>query len=225
MNTQKYIAAQKQECYVQAMRNNGEEVSDSDSKPLSAEELSWFNETFYPIVYDKQRNPISVNPVSGFFSSYYDDVRNMDFEEFMRYFPGDGSFASDAEFEALKTVEAWPFDWVETRDDMPVPIHKYQARIVDMVLKENAGITTADLDTSDVAYLEDYDAFYNYTSDFGPGMFTCTRGEVDGDIVRLYEELETGTDMLTLQKVGNNYQIVAHQCIEGDNNAERVYGR
>jgi len=225
MNTQKYIAAQKQECYVQAMRNNGEEVSDPDSKPLSAEELSWFNETFYPIVYDKQGNPISVNPVSGFFSSYYDDVRSMDFEEFMRYFPEDGSFASDAEFEALKNVEAWPFDWVETRDDMPVPIHKYQARIVDMVLKENAGITTADLNTSDVAYLADYDSFYNYTSDFGPGMFTCTRGEVDGDIVRLYEEFETGTDMLTLRKVGDNYMIVAHQCVEGDNNAERVYGR
>lgn len=76
-----------------------------------------------------------------------------------------------------------------------------------------------------MAYLADYDAFYNYTSDFGPGMFTCIRGEVDGDIVRLYEEFETGTDMLTLRKVGNNYQIVAHQCIEGDNAAERVYGR
>lgn len=87
--------------------------------------------------------------------------------------------------------------------------------ILHMVLKENAGITTADLDTSDVAYLANYDAFYNYTSDFGPGMFTCTRGEVDGDIVRLYEEFETGTDMLTLKKVGNNYQIVAHQHVEG----------
>ena len=55
-------------------------------------------------------------------------------------------------------------------------------------------------------------------------MFTCTRGEVDGDIVRLYEEFETGTDMLTLRKVGNNYMIVAHQCIEGNNAAEMVYG-
>ena len=191
---------------------------------LTDEELAQFNETFDPIVYDKQGNSIGVNPLSGFFSSYYDDVRNLDFEEFMRYFPEDGSFASDAEFEALKTVEAWPFDWVETRDDMPVPIHKYQARIVNMVLKEHAGITTADLDTSDVAYLADYDAFYNYTSDFGPGMFTCTRGEVIGDTIRLYEELETGTDMLTLRKVGDDYQIVSHQCIEGDNAAEAVYG-
>ena len=204
--------------------HNGIEVSDPNQQPLSAEKLAQFNERFNPIVYDKQGNPIGVNPLSGFFVSYYDDVRNLDFEEFMRYFPEDGSFASDAEFEALKTVEAWPFDWVETRDDMPVPIHKYQARIVDMVLKEHAGITTAELDTADVAYLADYDAFYNYTSDFGPGMFTCTRGEVIGDTIRLYEELETGTDMLTLRKVGDDYQIVAHQCLEGNNGAEAVYG-
>ena len=37
-------------------------------------------------------------------------------------------------------------------------------------------------------------------------------------------ESETGTDMLTLRKVGNSYQIVAHQCIEGDNGTERYYG-
>ena len=199
-------------------------ATEEEYNRLTDEELAQFNEIFDPIVYDKQGNSIGVNPLSGFFSSYYDDVRNLNFEEFMRYFPEDGSFASDAEFEALKTVEAWPFDWVKSRDDMPVPIHKYQARIVDMVLKENAGITTADLDTADVAYLADYDAFYNYTSDFGPGMFTCTRGEKIGDIIRLYEELETGTDMLTLRKVGDDYQIVAHQCLEGDNGAEAVYG-
>jgi hypothetical protein len=38
MNTQKYIAAQKQECYVQAMRNNGIEVSDPDQQSLPAKE-------------------------------------------------------------------------------------------------------------------------------------------------------------------------------------------
>ena len=224
MDTQKYYAAQNQECYVQAMRNNGVEVSGPNQQPLSAEELSWFNETFQPFVYDERGEPIGVNPWSCFFTSYYDDVRNLNFEEFMRYFPQSRSFTSDAEFEALKSLEVWPFDWVETREDMPVPISKYPASLVNMALKEYAGITTADLDTSGVAYLPEYDAYYNYTSDFGPGMFTCTRGEVIGDIVRLYEELETGTDMLTLRKVGNNYQIVAHQCIEGNNGAEAFYG-
>ena len=226
MNTQKYIAAQKQECYVQAMRNNGGEVSAPGCQPLSAEELSRFNETFYPIVYDKRGEPIGVNPWSCFFTSYYDDVRNLDFVEFMRYFPGDGSFVSDEEFAALIKLETFPFSGeVSTRADMPVPVSRYPARLVNQVLKEYAGITTANLDTSGLEYLPEYDAYYNYTSDFGPGMFTCTRGEVDGDIVRLYEELQTGTDMLTLRKVGSGYQIVAHQCIEGDNAAERIYGR
>jgi len=225
LNTQKYIAAQKQACYVQAMRHNGVEVSDPDQRPLSAEELSWFDETFNPLVYDKQGNPIGVNPWSCFFTSYYDDVRDLDFVEFMRYFPGDGSFVSDEEFAALIKLETFPFyGEVSTGADMPVPVSRYPARLVNQVLKEYAGITTADLDTSGLEYLPEYDAFYNYTSDFGPGVFTCTRGEVNGDMVRLYEELETGTDMLTLRKVGSDYQIVAHQCIEGDNGAERVYG-
>lgn len=225
MNTQKYITVQKQECYVQAMRHNGIEVSDPNQQPLSAEELSWFNETFQPFVYDKRGEPIGVNPWSCFFTSYYDDVRDLDFVEFMRYFPGDGSFVSDEEFAALSKLETFPFyGEVSTRADMPVPVSRYPARLVNQVLKEYAGITTADLDISGLEYLPEYDAFYNYTSDFGPGMFTCTRGEVDGDIVRLYEELETGTDMLALRKVGSNYQIVAHQCIEGNNGAEAFYG-
>ena len=79
------------------------------------------------------------------------------------------------------------------------------------MLKEYAGITVDDLDTSDVNYLSEYDAFYNYTSDTGHGMFTCTRGEIDGDIVRLYEEFDYGTDVLILKKVETGYHIVSHQ--------------
>ena len=183
---------------------------------LSAEEVEAFNQMFQPILYDKQGEPIGVNPWSCFFTSYYDDVRKLDFEEFMRYFPGDGSPTSDAEFEALKTVKVWPFDWVETREDMPVPISNYPARLVNAVLKEYAGITAADLDTSDVAYLSEYDAYYNYTSDFGPGMFTCTRGERKGDMVYLYEELDQSTDLLILQGQDGAYQVVSHQRLEGD---------
>ena len=82
--------------------------------------------------------------------------------------------------------------------------------MVNLILKEYAGITIDDLDTSDVNYLSEYDAFYNYTSDMGYGTFTCTRGEIDGDIVRLYEESGYGTDMLTLRKEGDNYRIISH---------------
>ena len=183
---------------------------------LSAEEIEAFNELFQPILYDKRGDPIGVNPWSCFFTSHYDDVRKLDFEEFMRYFPCDGSSTSDAEFEALKTVEGWPFDWVETREDMPVPISKYPASLVNAVLQECAGITVADLDTSDVAYLPEYDAYYNYTSDFGPGMFTCTRGERKGNMVYLYGESEPATYLLILQEQEDGaYWVVSHQPLEG----------
>lgn len=146
-------------------------------------------------------------------TSYYDDVTELNFEEFMRYFPGDGSQVTDAEFEALRKVDGWPFDWEESLEKMSVPVHKYPKRLVDLILGEYAGISTAGLNTKDVAYLPEYDAYYNYTSDFGPGMFVCTRGEKDGDLIRLYSEVG-GSKLLTLRQVnGKTYQIVSHQLL------------
>jgi len=184
---------------------------------LTAEEIKAFNEMFAPIVFDRQGNPIGANPWTCFFTSYYDDVRELDFAEFMAYFPGDGSTASEEEFTALKELKTFPFyGEVSTLADMPVPVSKYPARLIDLVLVEYAGITTDDLDTSAVEYLSAYDAYYNYTSDFGPGTFTCTRGEIEGDIVRLYdEESPFGTDVLTLRKEDSGYRVVAHQKTDG----------
>lgn len=183
---------------------------------LAQEEIDQVNAAFSPIVYDKQGNPIATNVWSCFFTSYYSDVRNMNFAEFLAYFPGDGSTVDEEEFSVLKEHPDFLFyGEVSTLANMPVPVHRYPVRIIDLVLKEYAGITVDDLDISGVVYLAEYDAFYNHTSDAGGGMFYCTRGEIDGDIVRLYEEFDYGTDMLTLKKVGNNYQIVAHQHVEG----------
>lgn len=191
----------------QAIRDGAELLSD--------QEVAWFNEYLEPIVLDEQENPIGVNPVSCFLTSYYDDVTQLDFEEFMRYFPGDGSKTGETEFQALRKVENWPFSEVESLDDMPVPVHKYPRRQVDLILKEYAGITTENLDTSAVAYLSEYDAYYNYTSDFGPGMFPCTWGYREGDLLWLYnEESPSGTDVLTLRKVGDKtYHVVSHQSM------------
>ena len=136
----------------------------------------------------------------------------MNFAEFLAYFPGDGSVVDDAEFAVLKEQKDFLFyGEVSSLADMPVPVHRYPVRIINFMLKEYAEITVDDLDTSDVNYLSEYDAFYNYTSDAGHGMFTCTRGEIDGDIVRLYEEFDYGTDVLILKKVETGYHIVSHQ--------------
>ena len=178
---------------------------------LTEEEIASLNELLAPIVYDKQGGIIGASPWSCFFTSYYRDVRALDFEKFMRYFPGDGSTASAEEFELLKDTEGWPFSQEDTLDTIPVPIHKYPARLVDAILLEYAGITTAEVDTSGVAYLEEYDAYYNYTSDFGAASFHCTSGERVGDLLYLYSETEQGTTRLTLRETGNSYHIVALQ--------------
>lgn len=180
-------------------------------RTLTQEEIGTINAAFDPIIYDKQGNPMSTNIWSCFFTSYYDDIRDMDFAEFLMYYPSDGSTVDRHEFDALRNQEDFWFKNAESLDNMPVPVNKLSARIVELTLKEYAGITLKDLDTSKVDYLAEYDAFYNYTSDYAPGIFQCTRGEIDGDLVRLYEETDNGTDILTLRKDGDRYLIVAHQ--------------
>ena len=180
-------------------------------RTLTQEEIGTINAAFDPTLYDKQGNRMSTNIWSCFFTSYYDDIRDMDFAEFLMYYPSDGSTVDRHEFDALRNQEDFWFKNAESLDNMPVPVHKLSARIVELTLKEYAGITLKDLDTSKVDYLAEYDAFYNYTSDYAPGIFQCTRGEIDGDLVRLYEETDNGTDILTLRKDGDKYLIVAHQ--------------
>lgn len=191
------------------------EVWNEGAVPLTAAQIAQINEAFNPVIYDRQGNPIGTNTWSCFFTSHYDDVRELDFEKFLAYFPGDGSTVGEEEFAALKELDSFLFRGeVSTLSDMPVPVHRYPRRLVDMVLKEYAGITTEDLDTSGVEYLVEYDAYYNYTSDFGPGTFTCTRGEILGDVVLLYEKLaDNGSRVLTLREEDGRYVIVSFRLV------------
>lgn len=191
--------------------------------PLTVEEMDYFQEYTNGTwtEYDAEWGGFvgGATEISCFFTSLYDDVRELNFEEFMSYFPGDrdnATYTTDLEFDTLKRVEGWPFTWVESYDKMPVPIHKYPRSRIDEVLKKYAGITTEELDTAGVAYLEEYDAFYNYTSDFGPGIFTPHYGEKNGDIVTLWAApvgYDGSTSMLTLQKSGENWHILSHNKI------------
>ncbi|MPM04592.1 hypothetical protein SDC9_50870 [bioreactor metagenome] len=124
----------------------------------------------------------------------------------------------EAEFVALKAAENWPFGADATLDSMPVPIHKFSADTVNKALKEYMGITLDDLSgvgMAELIYLKAYDAYYNFTSDAGAASFTCTSGETQGDIVRLFGETAT----LTLKKQGDGFWIVSHQRT-GDTSGE-----
>jgi len=191
--------------------------------PLTATELDWFRKytesTWSSYDAEWGGHIIGATEISCFFTSLYDTVTALDFKEFMQYFPDDtneSSAVTDAEFESLKKVDSWPFKETKDIDSMPVPIHKYPRSTVDAVLTKYAGITTADLDTSGVIYLSEYDAWYGGASDFGPGTFTPCYGEKNGDIVTLWSTSTDGgrsTSMLILQKSGEEWRILSHNAV------------
>lgn len=193
-----------------------ETLPEIDGEPLSEEEIEFFNEMLNPITVSKGN--MEKNPWGDFFMSYYDNVREINFPSFIAYFPSDGSKVEEEEFQKLREVEAWGFDNCETLEDMVVPVHSISKKEVDDVLMEYAGITSDDLDTSAVAYLEEYDCYYTSTSDFAWGMFICSEGERIGNTIYLYGESELSfysdeetTDMLVLIEKEGSYKIVSHQ--------------
>ena len=138
--------------------------------------------------------------------------RNLNFEEFIRYFPDSGQ-ATEAEFEALKKLDNWPFKQVERMENMPVPIHRHTVSSINEVLTRWGGITTSNLDTSGVCYLEEYDAYYTFTSDFNMFYFIAESGEQVGNYVYLRKSVENGNiAVLTLRLMPgtDEWQIVSH---------------
>ena len=79
-----------------------------------------------------------------------------------------------------------------------------------------AGITVEEMHTNwleEAFYIPETDCFYTFSSDFGPGTFIPCYGERNGDIVTLWEApgAESGvSDMLVLQKNGENWHILSH---------------
>ena len=158
-----------------------------DPDALTAEEIAQVNEAFAPT--EEREGGTYANPICSFFTSYYERPEDLDLVEFLRYLGIGGTVEDEAEFQALKGAEGWPFREVESLDRMPVPIHRYGRAELDAYLKEHAGITTADLNvpegSGDLVYLPETDAFYNFTSDFGPGVFVCETGRREGTLLIL----------------------------------------
>lgn len=185
---------------------------------LLEEELAQFNE-----IYAAQATSTDFLPVNGFFTSLYDDVTDLNFAEFLYYYPADGILdsADVAEFDTLSKLPNFPWkaeDFeLETLavNDLPTPTHRILRSSVDETLQKYADITTADLkNTEGVLYLPEYDAYYNFTSDFGPGVFTCVGGKKDGNIIRLWSDThgyDGSTEILTLQYEDGSYYIKSFQ--------------
>ena len=191
-------------------------------RPLTGEEVAEVNEAF--LSHTERDGVTYATPVSGFFTSYYDDVTQLDFFDFLYYFPGDGTLgeADQAEFDALAALPDFP--WIDgftgrpwaSPADLPVPVHRIPRASVDAALERYAGITSADLaDTSGVLWLEEYDAWYTFSSDFGPGTFVCAGGQVDeeaGAALLWTDRREDGTRTeLLLGRDGEDWHIRAYR--------------
>ncbi len=190
---------------------------------LSQQELDAYNAVTDCTVRDESGDitGMDIHPASYFLTSYYGNVRDLNFAEFLRYFPQDGSISDEAEFEALKNLDSWPFKQAESMDDMPVPIHKISAASVNEVLRAYGGITAADLSNTDgVFYLKDYDAYYTYTSDFGFSSFAAESGQQVENYVYLYgNHNDSNRSVLTLRLTPgtDTWQIMSYLPLDSDN--------
>lgn len=184
----------------------------AEPRALTPEEIGRVNEALASTTEEGTR----ATPVSGFFTSSYDDVRALDFAAFLCYFPDNGTLnaGDEAEAAALAALPGYPWDI----SPGSVPTHRITRASVDEALERYAGITAAELaDTSGVPYLEEYDAWYTFTSDFGPGTFACAGGEVDeaaGTALLWTEPREDGGRAeLALQRDGESWHIRSHRIV------------
>ena len=165
---------------------------EDDWAPLTEAQIEEFKELFASTadVTDETTGEYrytTSTPVSCFFTSHYDDPRDIDLAERFKV----------------------PDDWA-------VPVRRIPKSDVSALLTQWADITVDDLCNQDgVTYLAQYDAFYEYASDFGPGSFIPMGGEQYGDSIRLWsaprgEDGEGTHDELTLEvRPDGSYRIEA----------------
>lgn len=192
----------------------------TESRALTVQEIETANEAFETMLPAHEGEVVSatdsesdwiLNPISHFFTSYYETPEQLDMGKFVYYIPRESFVGAEDkdELEKLKETGAWlPFDDIQ---DSPVPFGRIPFSTVEQYLQTYMNVSLKDMtNMGDALYLEDYETFYSYASDFGPGTFYCTRGEIRGDTVTLYGE----DAKLTLQKDGTKYFITSHLPIE-----------
>ena len=121
------------------------------------------------------------------------------------------------EFHAvLDTLGIEDAERFKVPDDWAVPVRRIPKSDVSALLTQWADITVDDLCNQDgVTCLAQYDAFYEFASDFGPGSFIPMGGEQYGDSIRLWsaprgEDGEGTHDELTLEvRPDGSYRIEA----------------
>ena len=190
-------------------------------RALTEEEVARVNEAFEPFV-QLADNVYGSSEICCFFTSNYDNPAQINLEEFLRYCPiGLSNSLGEEDTEEFLAVMELDNGWIDpdrelsSPIDLPVPVHRYPRAEVSALLQKYAGVAVEELDWEGCLYLEEYDAFYNFTSDAGPGFFPCAGGEVSGDTAVLWSDPDEKGDRcrLTLQKNGDRWLFQSHYTI------------
>ena len=190
-------------------------------RALTEEEVARVNEAFEPFV-QLADNVYGSSEICCFFTSSYDNPAQINLEEFLRYCPiGLSNSLGEEDTEEFLAVMELDNGWIDpdrelsSPIDLPVPVHRYPRAEVSALLQKYAGVAVEELDWEGCLYLEKYDAFYNFTSDAGPGFFPCAGGEVSGDTAVLWSNPDEKGDRcrLTLQKNGDRWLFQSHYTI------------
>ncbi len=191
-----------------------ENVTQPQMEELSPEEIARANDALVSLT--EIDGVYRASEVSCFFTSFYDKTEEINFAEFLRYFPirerledtDSEEYASVLDMMAIENPD------VKQSPSMLAPIYRYRKEDISAILKKYANITIDDLASTDgVIYLEKYDAFYNTTSDFAPGIFECVSGKTLEDMVYLFSAADTNGNriQLILTAADGEYYIQSFQ--------------
>lgn len=145
--------------------------------------------------------------LSCFVSCTWASPEEIDLADFLRCCPFGEQLLDETTEEAQAVIAAMgenPF--------LITPVRRYPRERVSALLHKYTGIAVEDLLSREgVLYLEEYDAFYNCTSDWGTGRFLCTEGERDGDRIILRGENGAGeARTLTVRVEKGNYFLASY---------------
>ncbi len=204
---------------VELARSNGALSGSALRGDLTQEQVDRANEAFQSDVKlpDGGWGP---SEISCFFTSSYNDPTQIDLEEFLAYCPLAEILENDEveEFQAVIAKDGSWDDWeygLDSPGNLPVPVKRYPREKVSALLQKYAGVSVEKLDWSHCLYVEEYDAFYNFTSDFGPGFFPCAGGQIMEDAVLLWSKPDKNGERceLTLRRSGDRWLIQSHHTI------------
>ena len=157
-------------------------VTVRDSIPLTAEQLQQARDAFYPDVYNENEEgegTIRSSVLSCFLTSTYGCPEEMHLDRFVFNYP-DFMEATDQEKTAAYATGKYSYG---------DGCRKYEKKQIDQALMTHMGITSDVLyhdELPDVAYLEEYDAYYNF---FGYEFSVCSElmgGQIRDNVAYLY---------------------------------------